>query len=359
MSSLLISHVAALLTLLTLASAAAAAASAGGGACDSAFNCSLNGACNAGACACSPPWSGATCATLTYATTTPASGQNLFTANATANSWNGPIIQGADGTFHLFDPIYEHGSLWSVMYYAHGTASSIAGPYDWSSQPTIASTAINPAALVYPDAATGALVYTLWIGDDILVSNDAAGPYAKAYANPAPSNTAPAFYKGSFYVTDQDTSSLLTATSLKGPWTKFSSIPHPPGMGYVVEDPFLYVDPSGNFHIINHAYNTGQRTNCTSSWVSSHFFSADGVTWGHSDQPYGHTVAFDDGTSHSYCTLERPNLFFDAAGQPSAIHFAADLVTEDAGCPNRGKGCVDCKYADPAGTLLVLLATGA
>ncbi len=110
MSSLLISHVAALLTLLTLASAAAAAASAGGGACDSAFNCSLNGACNAGACACSPPWSGANCATLTYATSTPASGQNLFTANATANSWNGPIIQGADGTFHLFDPIYEHGS---------------------------------------------------------------------------------------------------------------------------------------------------------------------------------------------------------------------------------------------------------
>jgi len=344
------------LLALAAAAAAAAASAAGGGACDTAFNCSLNGACTSGACVCAGPWGGAACTTLTYAAATPASGKNLFTANATANSWNGPIIQGADGTYHLFDPIYEHGSLWSVMYYAHGTASSLAGPYDWSS-PTIASNAINPAALVFPDAGTGALVYSLWIGNDILVSSGGAGgPYAKAYANPAPSNTAPAYYKGSFYVTDQDTSSLLTATSLKGPWTKFASIPHPNGMGYTVEDPFLYIDPAGNFHIINHAYNTGQRTNCTSSWVSSHFFSVDGITWGHSDQPYGHTVTFDDGTSHSYCTLERPNLFFDAAGQPSAIHFAADLVTEDAGCPNRGKGCVDCKYDDPAGTLLVLLA---
>lgn len=111
----------------------------------------------------------------------------------------------------------------------------------------------------------------------------------------------------------------------------------------------------GNFHIINHAYNTGQKTNCSSSWVSSHFFSEDGKTWGHTDQPYGHTVHFDDGTSHSYCTLERPGLNFDHAGKLTHIHWAADLVTEDGGCASRGKGCVDCKYADHAGTLLVRL----
>lgn len=105
-------------------------------------------------------------------------------------------------------------------------------------------------------------------------------------------------------------------------------------------DPFLWIDPRGNFHVINHAYSTSQRTNCSSSWVSSHFFSTDGNVWGHSDQPYGHTVQFDDGTSHSFCTLERPNLSFNDAGLITHIRFAADLVTEDAGCPSRGKGCV-------------------
>ena len=236
--------------LVLLAGAAGAAASAaappppppaarGGGACTSAFNCSLNGACSGGACACALPWGGATCATLLYAASTPASGQNLWTGASTdsnLNTWNGPIVQGADGVYHLFDPVYAHASLWTVLYYAHGTASSPAGPFEWTSQPNISSNAINPAALTYPDAATGALVYSLWIGGDILTSNSAAGPYTKAFANPAPSNTAPAYYKGAFYVTDQDTSQLLTATSLKGPWTKFSDITHPPGMPYTVEE---------------------------------------------------------------------------------------------------------------------------
>ena len=126
-------------------------------------------------------------------------------------------------------------------------------------------------------------------------------------------------------------------------------------MPYTVEDPYIYFDARGNFHAINHAYNTGQRTNCSSSWVSSHSFSVDGSVWGHTDQPYDHVVHFDDGTSHAYCTMERPSLVFNAAGALTHLHVAADLVTEDAGCPNRGKGCVDCKYDDHAGTLLIKL----
>jgi hypothetical protein len=279
--------------------------------------------------------------------------------------------------------------LWSVLYYAHGVSTAgVEGPYDFSS-PNISSTAINPAALVFPNASTGAPVYTLWVGGDILVSasGSAAGPYVKAYTNPLPSNSAPAYYKGAFYVTDQGTTSLQTATSLAGPWTKFCDITRP-ALPYTVEDPFLYFDKRGNIHVINHAYSTAQKTNCSTSHVSSHFFAApDGQLWGHSDQPYGHTVTFDDGTRHSYCTLERPNLFFDADGVLTHAHFAADLVTEDEGCAARGKGerqaaaptaalaafrparlsltspifslpgCVDCKYADHAGTLLVKLAT--
>ena len=67
-------------------------------------------------------------------------------------------------------------------------------------------------------------------------------------------------------------------------------------------------------------------------------------------------MQFDDGTSHSFCTLERPNLQFDAkTGLITHINFAADLITGNEGCAARGKGCVDCKYDDHAGTLVVTL----
>jgi len=314
--------------------------------CASSFDCSLNGLCNAGVCACDTPWGGDACEALVYATT-PAAGKNLWQGPGTSedlNTWNGPIVTGPtnpDGsvTYHLFDPVYEHASLWNVLYYAHGTAPSVEGPWDWTSMPNISSTAINPAALVFPNASTGKMVYSLWIGSEILVASDPAGPFLPYAPNPLPGNTATAYYKGNLYAMNQG-NNIQTATSLAGPWTPFSKITHPAGMPYTVEDPFMWVDVRGNFHVINHAYNTAQRTNCTTSWVSSHSFSTDGTVWGHTDQPYTHVVDFDDGTSHAFCTLERPSLVFDAAGTLKYIHLAADLVTEDGGCPNRGKGCV-------------------
>jgi hypothetical protein len=69
--------------------------------------------------------------------------------------------------------------------------------------------------------------------------------------------------------------------------------------------------------------------------ASAHFFSADGLTWGFSAQPYNHTVVYDDGTEHVYATLERPNLHFDENGQPRFLILAADLVTGDEGCGAR------------------------
>jgi hypothetical protein len=213
----------------------AALLSLGRAACSTSFDCSLNGVCTGGKCACESPWGGAACETLQYAVT-PASGKNLWRGAGTSenlNTWNGPIIQGSDGKYHLFDPVYEHASLWKVIYYAHGTASKIEGPYDWSS-PNITSSAINPAALVFPDAKTGKMIYSLWIGADIYVAADAAGPYAKKYKNPMPSNTAPAFLNGSIFATNQGTTEIKTATSLAGPWSTFSNIKHPK-LDYTVE----------------------------------------------------------------------------------------------------------------------------
>ena len=206
-------------------------------ACATDFDCSLNGVCGAGVCACDAPWGGAACEKLVYAVT-PASGKNLWTGSDQLNTWNGPIVTGPDGTYHLFDPVYEHASLWNVMYYAHGTSKAVEGPYDWSSSPNISSTAINPAALTFPNASSpsGALVYSLWIGSDILVASDPAGPFNFYARNPLPGNTATAFANGKIYAMNQ-ANHIQMATSLAGPWTAFSTITHPAGMPYTVEDP--------------------------------------------------------------------------------------------------------------------------
>ena len=76
-------------------------------------------------------------------------------------------------------------------------------------------------------------------------------------------------------------------------------------------------------------------------------------------------VADDDGTSHTYTTLERPNLHFDATGQLTHINLAADLVTGDEGCADRSKRhshfghipCDNCKWDDHAGTVIIALDT--
>ena len=310
------------------------------------MDCSLNGVCSAGSCTCDTPWGGAACETLIYATT-PASGKNIWMGagtNETLNSWNGPIIHAADG-YHAYIPIYNHASLWATIYTAHGVAPSPTGPFDWVSMPNLPVHDINPAALVYPNSSspTGSST-AVFLGGKIMIASSPAGPFSVSpytYPGGGGSNPAPILAKdGNLYMTNQGTTQIWTTPSLDKPWTPFATIAHPK-MPYTVEDPVMWQDPRGNWHIINHAYNTGERTNCSTSHVSSHFFSADGKTWGHTDQPYSHTVQFDDGTSHSFCTLERPNLSFDAAGHITHINLAADLITQDEGCAARGRGCVE------------------
>lgn len=76
-----------------------------------------------------------------------------------------------------------------------------------------------------------------------------------------------------------------------------------------------------------------------------------------------HTVAYDDGVVHSFTTLERPNLHFDAAGRLTHLNVAADLVTGDEGCANRTAHahfghcpCDNCKWEDAAGSSIIALA---
>ena len=62
-------------------------------------------------------------------------------------------------------------------------------------------------------------------------------------------------------------------------------------------------------------------------WLKNAVFrSADGKDWHNlGTRPYDHTVEYDDGTVHTYTTLERPNLC--GTGLVLRTHSSATLLS--------------------------------
>lgn len=347
--------------------------------CTSDFDCSLNGVCSSGECVCDAPWGGTGCGVLQYKKNQSVVSRNVYPLNATnypttgpcvtknttcdaLNTWNGPIVGPVNGQYHFFNPLYKKGSLLSTQKLMHGVSSSVEGPYTWTSMPDIGS---NPAAVTFTDPATGKLTYTLWAGGKVYSADMVDGPYSSVGVGPG-GNPAPVFHKGAWYATSQRTSSVLMAAKLGDAWTHYADIVPRLDSG-TQEDPFMWIDTRGNWHIINHAYDTSQWQHCGESTLSAHLFSGDdGKTW-HilkpNVEPYTHTVAYADGVTHTYNTLERPNLHFNEKGELTHINLAADLVSQDAGCPyydicpakREHCACTNCKYADHAGTIVIAL----
>ena len=333
--------------------------------CTSDLECSLNGVCTALQCVCDSPWSGPACATLAFATT-PVSAKSIYNSSDPRNTWGGPIVGPAaeDGKFHAYVPLYESGSLWHVERCMYGLADSPTGPWEWSTNANF-SCGINPQFLAFPNASNPAqTLYSLWEQGAFWLSESLYGPFTlQRQGGNSGINPSPVYLNGTFYVTTQQTLEIQSAPTFSGPWSFYANITHNPSMPYVVEDPFLYIDKRGRWHIINHAYNTSESGSCGTSHVSAHWFSETGRDWHWSPQePYSHTVAYDDGTSHTFATLERPYLHFDANGDPDYLVCAVDLDASETcpahSAPARSKSttCCDCcKFSDHAGTTVIKL----
>jgi len=340
--------------------------------CTSDLDCSLNGVCSSGVCECDAPWTGTACGVLGYKTT-PASGKSLYPESDPRNTWNGPIIRGADdGTYHLYTAIFPKGQLpCCTTTLLHGTAANVTGPYHWGERPDIVVDSMGafdgPKAVVFTE--DNKTKYSLWLGGGVYLADSPDGPFEKLQGFSYPgANPAVVWYNDTFFFTNSPSMTVYTTTRLVegANWTVHGTVNHS-GVpeNWIPEDPTIWVDQRGSFHMINHAFNVREWQNCSSSLLSTHFFSPDGKTWHflpEAIQPYGHTVRYDDGTSHMFVTIERPTVFLDAHGQLTHLHLAADLVTGDEGCGDR-KGhndfghcaCVNCKYEDHGGTTIIAL----
>jgi hypothetical protein len=117
-----------------------------------------------------------------------------------------------------------------------------------------------------------------------------------------------------------------------GVWEDVLTLPRSPaGMG-TWEDPFLYVDHRGSWHVLAHSWNHTDDFD-----ISGHYFSPDGLSWTASTtQPFGHTAELTDGSVLEMRTRERPKLLFDSSGRPTHLF---NGINTNSYCPSPASSC--------------------
>ena len=298
--------------------------------CRSDWDCSLNGVCSplTSTCSCDAPWTAAPdCSSLSFLPA-PASRGYPWPLSPAHNTttWGGSVVQdNSTGTFHMFVAEMEGGcslASWQTnSRCAHATSDTAEGPYVFVDV-AVGHWCHNPAVVVEKQA-QGLQLWALFhigtgSGGDIKnctqqqlqrspspspppstlhTAPSPSGPWTPAPPLPPCNNPAP-------FIAPNGTVFLLcngftlyscpsiAAAAAGSPWTLL--IPNitpsrgsPPVAGSY-EDPFLWIDPRGRFHVIYHVYRTGARGsdahNCLpghdGAVVAGHYFSEDGVTWG-------------------------------------------------------------------------------
>jgi hypothetical protein len=138
---------------------------------------------------------------------------------------------------------------------------------------------------------------------------------------------------------------LYSAPELEGPWTLRTRLPILYNISRqesprVFEDPFMYIDQAGVWHVLWHVFNrTFPCGACMDNTVSGHHYSNDGLTWHESSpQPFGNTVQFQGGHGEAtFSTRERPFLIRGPGGRPT--HLVSAVCTAVSCAPMRRSEC--------------------
>lgn len=110
---------------------------------------------------------------------------------------------------------------------------------------------------------------------------------------------------------------------------------------YCEEDPFMWVDKRGNWHVLYHRMfdpagtldpNWGQEDGSwrrprspvpTPGWAGGHAFSRDGLSWSPWTRCYNTSVLLENGQTVETRRRERPKLLFNADGHPTHLYNGA------------------------------------
>jgi hypothetical protein len=336
--------------------------------CNDSLDCSLNGDCIKGVCACEYAWTGAACNKLDILPMSRNSGYHNHTAGA---SWGGLPIY-VDGKWHLF--VSQMVNNCSLDYY--GTNSEIiraesdspGGPFVYAGtavpvfahNPTVRLTSDgtfllymigNGLSLEEPvncsknrqiqdipaktsqkkhrkrsragsgdiHIAYSSSVYGPWTILPISFTNPNASIILDcAWTNPSPviseNNSVLMAFTAGYCHNGVEAIGIAKAHHWKGPYTIETLEPIFPKPIFCLsrqqyEDPFLWRSPRG-FHILLHGM-------CpTGIFNSKYAYSRDGIHWTVSPiDPYIYIVLYEDGSENVFVRCERPQLLFNDDGQ--------------------------------------------
>lgn len=314
--------------------------------CASDLDCSLNGVCDVGTglCACDAPWHGAACALLRRGAARVAGG-GIYGYAPNVTSWGGNAIADANGTWHLYASemagrdcgLHVWGSQSTVV---HATAPSVEGPY-MKQATVVGAEAHNPQAIVVGGEW---FIFHIGIGDRGGAPNDCNetgaraapsarssgggstlhvaaspyGPFVPVTGGGAPSgcnNPSPVVHpNGTLFLFCTWSLRASRSGSARGPWGPPMAVQPPSSAARHPEDPFLWIDARGNYHVL---YHTWSALPYPSMAISGHGFSVDGANWTFSPtEPYSNVIVQSDGTVQRFATLERPKLLFTDAASP-------------------------------------------
>lgn len=359
--------------------------------CSSDLDCSLNGLCQNGACLCDKPWFGAECALLDVLPVNFPQGYGMLpnqttwgggilveevedhkvyhlyvvrmTNNCTLEHWTSnsrvdhAVSDSPTGPFRFLDvaiPVQSHNPMpvrlpdgtFAIFHIGFGTGD-INGGTDCNNNSGSESRYDLDQRMESELAELGAM------GSTIHVSSSLYGPWSPLNNTLGKcNNPAPLVHPNGTIFVGCNHNALLRAESLAGPYEEVARFPGSTPDGYTLEDPQLYLDHRGHFHIIHHAYKLfPNASNCENDIVASHSYSVDGIDWHLSKiPPYGTELKLVNGKSITLATRERPKPLIQN-GQMT------HLVQSACGVPNcySNTGCVNCKYKNWDFTLVMPL----
>lgn len=336
-------------------------------ACSTDEDCSLNGLCTAQSqCVCDKGWVGQDCGVLNLAPATRHTGYNLTGSSPPTSSWGGKIIPDPkDSTLHhLFAAEFTGNcglDFWSPMsrIIRAESRSGPAGPYTFAQEiaPTFAhnptveyseaegqylmyhigcpfpqpTTCTAPPVTCAPgDSENGESGISLRTSKDLLtwtphpgyvLGNGSAGAWDEDSTNPNPfilhNGTVVLFYRGCHLnCKGAEVLGFATSGTSAGPYVRASPnsiLPNNP-----TEDPFVWQDMRGNWHVLSHSLEPG------GGWgggpkIGRHAFARDlwgQWTWGSKSLAFNTTVHFTDGSVYVFNRRERPQLLFGKDMEP-------------------------------------------
>ena len=267
------------------------------------------------------------------------------------NYWDGKIIKGPDGKYHMFASRWDQGAGhrgWGGSKAVHAVSDTLNGPYIdkgpcWPDNE--GGKGHNVTALVMPDG-TYAIVVSETRPGDVFTSKSLDGPWTQlgSIAVTAPKWRASNYSimvrpDGSYEIVPRSGQILISKTGILGPYTiegpaVYKSIPELQTMPHL-EDPVVWYS-GGLYHIV---------VNCWSSRKAYHLTSVDGITgWKYQGLAYDPTtnfVRYTDGTVNHWNKMERPGVYIEN-GHVTAVTLAViDIPKEqELGSDNHGSKVV-------------------